>query len=224
MQEDCDAETPTNRDLLLSLVKDVRDMKDTLCNLTAKMNEWDGRIKKVEEETKKNIVQIQSQAKIISTQATKLEDMGKTVEDLYCKLNENNVIVKGIRTKGPNHAYQEVRQLFNQLGGHEPNIANIKPIGIGNNKLIVKFANIGDSSFLFDNVVRLRQQGIGLEKDLPPQLREIRNILLRRRRELIDNGVATTVKVTKDSLLVDGVDWFHYDRKTGLMNKRPKRI
>jgi hypothetical protein len=59
-----------------------------------------------------------------------------------------------------------------------------------------------------------------IDDDLPPKLRQDKNTLLRRRRELLDNGVATTVKVYSRSLLVDGTDWYDYDRTKQIMEKR----
>ena len=182
---------------------------------------WKSALKIMEKKVVDQEVVIKKQETQIYQLNNKVEALEKVVENIYCKSNETNVIIKGVRGRNYNQAYTEINQIFNQLGGHEPRINNIQPLGAGKNKLMVKFSNTDDPNFLFKNAAHLGRRGYGLERDLPPKLREIRNLLLQQRREILGNGVATTVRVTSNSLQLDGKDWFDYNRATNLMDKRP---
>jgi hypothetical protein len=145
----------------------------------------------------------------------------KAVEELYCQVNSNNAIVKGFTAKGPEEAKRKIRSAFYEVGAPEPQIHSIRPIGPF--KYSVKFESVEDKNNLFKNARKLGQIGFQFEDDLPPTLRVVRNILLKRRRDLIDHGGATNVKVFKQSLLVDGEDFYDYNRSTHSMEKRSKR-
>lgn len=135
-------------------------------------------------------------------------------------MNENNIVIQGLDVTGQTHPIDQVMAIFNRLGGHEPKVSSFKNIGSANKKVLVKFTNPSDPIFLTRNAARLRARGIIVEKDLPPRLREIRHTLLRRRRELIDKKLASTVKVYESSLLVDERDWYDYDRSSNTIQKR----
>jgi hypothetical protein len=74
-----------------------------------------------------------------------------------------------------------------------------------------------------DTVLEGWKSVMTFEDDLPPKLQQDKNTLLRRRRELLDNGVANSVSVHRRGILVDEKDFYHYDRKTDIMERKPNR-
>jgi hypothetical protein len=86
---------------------------------------------------------------------------------------------------------------------------------------MVKFEDVADRNLLLENAANLHRDGIALDYDIPPSQRETKNMLLRQRREILDNKVATTVKVYAKSLLLDGSDWYDLDKEKNIMIKRP---
>lgn len=211
----------SSRDLLLSLINDVRDIKSDVAEVKARTLDWDIQIMELKNQLKASNIQVETQTKIIEQQHSKIATLENLTEDLYAQINSNNLIFSGIKANGPEDARKQISKIFYDLRGPNPNIADIHRLGNNNSKLMVKFSSMKDKKFLFTNAAKLRNYGIRIENDLSPSQREIKNILLRRRRELLDNGVATTVKVNAKSLLVDGRDLFDYDKSTGLMTKRP---
>lgn len=208
-----DLDSPSNRDLLLQLRDDMCEIKTTIKNFTLQVQELDNRLVKLEQVRK-------AQDHTISEQNNKIQALERIVEDLYCNTNENNIVINGIRFNNIHDARTEINGLFRHLeASRPPSISNIRRLG-ETKKLIIKFANYGDKSFLYKNAAYLRTQGVVFEDDLPPTLQKDKEILLRRRRELLENGAAQTVKVLRRALLVDGRDLYHYDRATDTMGKR----
>jgi hypothetical protein len=220
-RNDGELEDLSSRELLESLVNNVKQIMEDLAEVKMKMGGWDKKFQDLQQQTTNNTNKITQQTSIIQQQKNKIDLLEKVVEDLYTKTNSNNLIIKGLRTRGPNEAYNEVRKMCQNLGGDEPQINNIRRLGTGNNKIMVEFGNYDDKKLLFENASFLRGYGIGFENDLPPGQREIRNILLHHRREILDNKTAKFVKVLPRSLLLDGRDWYDYDRNTRTVVKRP---
>jgi uncharacterized coiled-coil protein SlyX len=220
--------TPTpksDRDLLHLVLQKVEDMsKDLTLKIEGISEGWKTAIQKLEEKVLTQDKTIQQQQSQITQQNVKIDALERMVEDLFCKVNENHLVMSGVQYRDTATAHQEIGKIFKYFGAQRPpGITQIKELG-NSRKLLVKFTNYGDKVFLFKSAQHLRNRGIGLEDDLPPSLLNDRNILLRRRRELIENGVARNVKVFKRELLVDENDWYTYDRRTGIMDKRPPRV
>lgn len=180
---------------------------------------WKAALHSLQQKVTKQEEVIEAQANIISQQGKKLQEMEVMFEDLYCSVNENNLIIRGLAFRNVGEARQEIVILFRHLDAIRPPIFSIKQLG-RTNKVLVKFVNSGDKFFLQKHSAYLRSRNVYLEDDLPMKLKQDKDMLLMRRRELLENGVATTVKVLRRALVVDNQDLFVYDRHTGTMDKR----
>jgi hypothetical protein len=218
---DQEVDSPSSYDLLLNLTKDTKDIKTNLAELNTKIDARDLEVQQLQLQSSSQQNQIKAHEKTIQKQSVKIDSLEKTVEELYLQLNKNNLIMKGIKAKNPQEAYTEICKLFKKCGGHDPQISIIRPLYKGSSKLMVKFEDVADRNLLLENAANLHRDGIALDYDIPPSQRETKNMLLRQRREILDNKVATTVKVYAKSLLLDGSDWYDLDKEKNIMIKRP---
>lgn len=201
----------SDRQLLLLLLKDSQDVKMKLDQTILLVSAWEEKYKELEKTCK-------YQQKTIDSQNRRLQIVERAVDDLYCKQNENNVIVKGI--SHINVAHRAMQEIFQDVEAPKaPSIVSINPLG-KSRKLLFKFNHAEDKHILYKNSKYLSRQGIEMEDDLPPNLRSIRNNLLIHRRELLDNGTAKHVKVLRRSLLIDGKDMYDYNESTNSMEPR----
>lgn len=201
----------SDRQLLLLLLKDSQDVKMKLDQTILLVSAWEEKYKELEKTCK-------YQQKTIDSQNRRLQIVERAVDDLYCKQNENNVIVKGI--SHINVAHRAMHEIFQDVQAPKaPSIVSINPLG-KSRKLLFKFNHPEDKHILYKNSKYLSRQGIEMEDDLPPNLRSIRNNLLIHRRELLDNGTAKHVKVLRRSLLIDGKDMYDYNESTNSMEPR----
>jgi hypothetical protein len=202
----------TDRQLLLHLIDKFNVLED-------RFDYFEEEIEKVEKRIDDQEIAMNAQSKLIEKQQQQIYELEKMMEDNYCKAAEDNVVIKGIDCINNDASYRSIVKIFTNLGRKAPpTINSIRTLG--KRKCVVKLTNPNDKTLLYKNSVTLRKNGIMIDDDLPPKLRQDKNTLLRRRRELLDNGVATTVKVYSRSLLVDGTDWYDYDRTKQIMEKR----
>jgi hypothetical protein len=237
---DDELEKMSDHDLLLTLVQDLRQLSAKFDNMNMMMASFDERIKKQEEKCNNNTKEIESyknqlnkleeevesirvQDTVIHKQEEKIEKMEFLLEDLYCKVNEPNVIVKGLQTNKSIPIQEQINKIFYNLGERQkPRINSVKFLG-KTNKVLVRFDNSYSKTVLHKNAKHLHSRGIGFEDDLPPQMRKDRNLLLQKRREIIDNGTSTSIKVLRRALLIDDKDYYTLDRKTGEISRVPPR-
>jgi hypothetical protein len=221
----------TDRELLIRLCGKV----DKLTNFCEGVEATIGKMSERITETEKRI---QSQEKTIMELTTKLTSLEKEVkanagiavpdmriralesiqEDMYCEANEPNVIIRGLNMTSQKNFFSQVSDLFRDLhAARRPRIQKVRKLG---NKLLVRFPDNSEKEFLYSKIRTLQRYGISIEDDLPPSIRRDRSILLQKRREVLDNGSAKTVKVLRRSIILDGKEIYDLNRQTGIVEKR----
>lgn len=219
-QVEDDQNSLSDRQLLISLSKQVQSLNTQLNEKLDNISYgWETSIKQLTEEVQQQNATIGIQKQLLEEQGHTITKLETLVENLYCTVNENNLVLKGLNCRNSGEARQEIVAMFKGYGSFTPpNISEVR--NLGHKKFMVKFLHNKDKKYLFAHARDLRKHhGIELEDDLPPKLLQDKSMLLQSRRELLDNGVAQHVKVLKRGLLLDGKDYFNYDRKTHLIEK-----
>lgn len=152
----------------------------------------------------------------LDDQEARIQQLERKLDLLDMKARERNVILKGIKVTDKK---QVNRQVIEQLKKSIPksNIQlNAKVVGQYGSTVIAEIYNYRDRELLFKNTAKLKNNGIRIYDDLPPRLRDAKNALLKKRRELINNGTkGDKIKVTNYALVVNGTDWYDWDPDSG---------
>lgn len=132
------------------------------------------------------------------------------------------MIVKGLASRNISAARQELIKIFRHLNATRPPcIQQVRQLG-QSQKFNFKFSNSGDKFFLLKLSPYLRKTGLSFEDVLPPKLQQAKNMLLRRKREMLDNGVAKSVHLHRRFLPLRQTNWY-YGQKTNHEYKNTTR-
>jgi hypothetical protein len=154
----------------------------------------------------------------------KVFSLEAAVDTMLAKSTESNIVVKGVKADNNADALQKIKQIHGSLNPPRPSsFYSARVIGKNKNIIIVKTNNVADKRFFFFNSKQLLEKGVRIDDDLPPRLRKIKNSLLMKRRELIDAGTATKVKIFTSSLLVDDKIWYDFDRAGDVVVERQQQ-
>lgn len=175
---------------------------------------------KTPDEIKESLQNLEREVKKLkqdkAQQATKISQL-EDVENLSYQLNANNLIVHGLKV---NEGVQPETAINALLGRLNPTkaipVANVKLLG--KSATFMKFKTLEGKMFVLRSSGKLRQQ-ISITEDLPPNMKANRNILVKKRRELLNAG-AKSVKVIKNSLFVDDESWYDLNLSDKSINPR----
>lgn len=215
---DLDPNTPTEQRITLYL----QHIIGKLSRIEGRLDKIENKILTLEKTSDTHSVKIEEQDKIIKAQNQKIQQLEDLVEDLYCDSKRNNIIIKGLNVNSKTNLYEKVSKVFQDLGSkRRPRIEKVHMLG-KTKKVLVRFGGPEEKSYLYRNSKRMQKKGLGLDEDLPPKMREEHNLLLKKRREILDNGVAKSVKVFRRSLLLDEKEWYTLNPVTKDITRAPE--
>lgn len=103
----------SDRDLILLLLnkvekieEDVLTLNSSVKSMDTKLGEWEQKLKIAETKTNENKEKIKENCLKITEQEKKINELEKNLDDLYCKTNENNLIIRGMNTTNPDQIYE----------------------------------------------------------------------------------------------------------------------
>jgi len=184
-------------------------------------------IKEANKQNQKTINKLELTFQKANNQNQKMTSkLGLTLERMQRGSKENNIIIKGL--KATNNNNNEINSFLTKTLKADPQKIKIKETKIYNKNNTVKISAIlslsskEEKSYLFSFAKNLKNTGYSMADDLTPNQIETRNQLLIKRRELIDNGVATNIKVFDSALKVDG-QWYVLSNLGELVKRKPKK-
>jgi len=153
---------------------------------------------------------------IMQTQSTQIHKLETTVENLQKNMKKNTIIIKGIDPRDC-ETHQARKNTVNnilmkKLNMKEFNIEECTAIKIGNQSGIqITFGASSQKFQMFKNIKKLEGSGITIENWLTPHERQVKNQLLMKRRQLINEGETCWLQKNK-FLIVE-------NKRTGLKTK-----
>lgn len=170
------------------------------------------------------LTKIETLEKMVKSSQLKVDLLESELEKMNKQSKSNNIIIRGIKPDPNLHPTVCAQQFFENSLHAEPSmfrICSAKYLYSKNGKtsVVLSLGAPNDKAYLFSKVNNLKGTNLSLADDLTQKQQETRNILLQKRRELIDNKVGKVIKVYDKSLKVDN-KWYDL-KENGVMEIRP---
>lgn len=206
-----DVEEMSDRKLLEEAVSSIRSLNVRVNNLENVIAEF-ADVKTQVEDLRNEIKKLPELEKKLKASEYKVEVLEKSIEGIMRSAKSNNVILKGINPEQNTHPTTCAQQFFTRHLNANSDMFRINSAKYiygrnGSTSVIATLGAPNDKSYLFSLAHNLKGTKFTLSDDLTPQQMVIRNILLRKRREIIDNGIGKVVKLYDKALKVDN-EWY----------------
>jgi hypothetical protein len=202
--DDNELEKMSDHDLLLTLVQDLRHLSAKFDNMNKIMASFDERIKKQEVNCDKNTEEIEKYK-------NQLEKLEEEVESIRIRSKSNNII-RGITPKQNDHPHKTATEFINHKlkADHQKVCINSVKYLWGKDGRVSLLVGLGadeDKQYLYSHVRNLQRPYVIMD-DLTLRQQKQKNLLLQKRRQLIDEGTdPRTIKVKINSMKI-GAEWF----------------
>ncbi len=151
----------------------------------------------------------------LEIQQQQINKLERQLDIMEMKTRKKNVVFKGIRITDRKNVTGCVLQQLKQTNPRIQIRMRARVVGQYGDKVVAELDGNDDKITLIKNSVNLRKNGITFDEDLPPRLRKAKNALLKKRRELIVDGVKReSIKLNYYDMMVNGKDWYDYDGVT----------
>jgi hypothetical protein len=203
--DDNELEKMSDHDLLLTLVQDLRHLSAKFDNMNKIMASFDERIKKQEVNCDKNTEEIEKYK-------NQLEKLEEEVESIRIRSKSNNIIIRGITPKQNDHPHKTATEFINHKlkADHQKVCINSVKYLWGKDGRVSLLVGLGadeDKQYLYSHVRNLQRPYVIMD-DLTLRQQKQKNLLLQKRRQLIDEGTdPRTIKVKINSMKI-GAEWF----------------
>jgi hypothetical protein len=218
--DDNELEKMSDHDLLLTLVQDLRHLSAKFDNMNMMMTSFDERIKNQEVKCDKNTDEIEK----YKNQLNKLEE---EVESIRVRSKSNNIIIRGITPKQNDHPHKTATEFINHKlkADHQKVCINSVKYLWGKDGRVSLLVGLGadeDKQYLYSHVRNLQRPFIIMD-DLTFKQQKEKNLLLQKRRELINEGTdPRTIKVKINTMKI-GAEWF-YLKDDGSLEKKQRLL
>ena len=199
-------------------------MKKQLTELKNRLQVTESKVSDLEKAraiTDKKIAELQNEIKELKEQGAPIASVTSAVEKIQREMKASNIIIKGLPEANDEPAITATRFLKDTLKADMDYVKvklarfiNFKP---GHVLLWIKLKDKNSKLIAYESLRNLKGTPYSIVDDLTPKQMENRNILLMKRREILDNKVGKVVKVYDESMSVDG-EW--YDLINGEVVKR----
>ena len=210
---------------LNDISQDAKEIKSRFAYMETRMNNIEESLHNVEESTTENSGRIDNiEAKLSQYDYKKLRDelhetrqelqqQRRANEDISNRMRRCNLVFYGIEQTDESEDWAKSEQLITDIITDKFDITDRiqfervhrmehAPLIRGSKPIIAQFSFFKDKDRVLQNAWKLKGSNIGVDGDFAKGTRVIRRKLLEKRKELIDNKVATKAKVTYDKLLV----------------------
>jgi hypothetical protein len=217
-QETANVEQMTDREILLSIVRQTDAIKADTAEVNAKVDSWE--LKLSELEKKSNL-----QEEVIKRQEKRIMELESIVDSKIERLQKeskiNNIIFQGLNPKtnpvsaAENFIYEKFSADPKQVRINSARFITGRKDSLS---VLVSLGAPEDKRYLYSHVRNLKGMPYSVSDDLTDEQQHSRYILLQKRRELIDNEGARNVKIYNNSIRV-GNDFYDLD-KNDILHKR----